>query len=247
MTHYIDNANIEKNLTHTSWSPSLVTTTLTLNGTLTLTNASGFIQEFTGTATGFKIILPNATTLTNGWKFDLFNSSSTITIPVYYNDTTTLIGNLLPSSYTSITLESNATTNGLWLRWGAFTGGQATGILNYNISSSTPFTLSTGTNDTPITGMSITPTQGTYALWYDGSIVITGNNTVVRTTFYKANAIWTDSLRTIESSVSTFNTTHSTIAIIQFTGSELLEVRVARSSNTLTINGRSLIMIRLGD
>jgi len=246
MTHYIDNANIEKNLTHVSWSPTITITPTTLNGTAIFTNTTGCIQEFTGTATGFKIRLPNAQTLTTGWKYDLFNSS-TVPIQIYYNDTTTLAGTLLASAYVSITLESNTTTNGSWLRWGAYTGGTASGILNYNISSSTPFTLSTGTADTLIAGMSLTPTQGTYALWYDGSIVITGNNTVVRTTFYKANAIWTDSLRTIESSVSTFNTTHSTIAIIQFTGSELLEVRVARSSNTLTINGRSLIMIRLGD
>ena len=95
--------------------------------------------------------------------------------------------------------------------------------------------------------MSVTPVAGTYAIWYNGSIVITGNNTIVRTSIYKAGSIWTDSLRTIESSVSTFNTEHSTVAVIQVTGSELIEARVARSANTLTITGRSLILIRLGD
>ena len=247
MTYYIDNILSEGNLTYTSNSPFLTSTAITLNGTLTFTNTSSFVQVFTGTATGYSIVLPNASgTLTKGWRFDFINQSSQ-PITIKYNDGTTVFANLPAGVLLAVILETNATTNGGWIRWGATTGGTATGILNYSISSSTPYTLSTGTADTLITGMSVTPVQGTYALWYDGSIVITGNNTVVRTTFYKANVLWADSLRTIESSVSTFNTTHCTIAIIQFTGSELLEVRVARSTNTLTINGRSLIMIRLGD
>ena len=245
MTHIIDNILSEGNLTYSSNSPVFTSTATSLNGTLSLTNTSTYVQEFTGTATGYSVVLPSTTLLTTGWKFDFINQSSQ-PITVKYNDGTTFF-NLPSSVLISVILETKATTNGTWIRWGAATGSTATGILNYNISSSTPFTLSTGTADTLITGMSLTPVQGTYALWYDGSIVITGNNTVVRTTFYKANVLWTDSLRTIESSVSTFKTTHCTIAIIQFTGSELLEVRVARDANTLTINGRSVILIRLGD
>jgi len=245
MAHIIDNILSEGNLTYSSNSPAFTSTPITLNGTTTLTVSSTYMQEFTGTATGYSVVLPSTSLLTTGWRFDFINQSSQ-PITIKYNDGTTF-SNLPASVLLSVILETKGTTNGTWVKWGAATGGTATGILNYSISSSTPFTLSTGTADTLITGMSLTPVQGTYAIWYDGSIVITGNNTVVRTTFYKANVLWTDSLRTIESSVSTFNTTHSTVAIIQFTGSELLEVRVARSSNTLTISGRSLILIRLGD
>lgn len=245
MTHVVNNAKIENNLTHTSWSPNLISTASTTDGTLVLTNTSALVQRISGTATGYKIQLPNATTLTNGWKFELYNDSSQ-NISILYNDTT-LFSNLLPASFLSITLESNATTNGSWLRWGAYTGGTASGILHYDISSSTPFSLSTGTADTPISGMSITPVQGEYAIWYQGSIEIIGNNTVVRTTLYKTNVLVTESLRTIKSSVSTFFTTHITSGIVLFNGTDTLEVRVARNKNELTINSRTLLLIRLGD
>ena len=245
MTHVIDNAKIEQNLTHATWSPNIVTSATTTNGTLVLTNASTLIRRLTGTATGYSIQLPNATTLTNGWKFELYNDSSQ-NISVIYNDTT-LFSNLLPSAFLSLTLESNATTNGSWLRWGAYTGGTASGILHYDISSSTPFALSTGTGDTLITGMSITPVQGEYAIWYQGSIEVIGNNTIIRTTLYKTNVLVVDSLRTIRSSVSTFFTTHMTSGIVTFNGTDTLQVRVARNNNELTIQSRTLLMIRLGD
>lgn len=245
MTHYIDNSLVEGNITHGSLSPTLLSTPTTLNGTLTLTVTSGFAHVFTGTATGFKIQLPNATTLTKGWRFDFINQS-TQTMTVTYNDTT-LFSYVLPQSRVAVLLEDNATTNGSWIRWSTLTGGTASGILHYDTSSSTPFTLSTGLADTLITGMSITPAQGEYAIWYQGSIEITGNNTVVRTTLYKTNVLVGESLRTIKSSVSTFFTTHITSGIVTFNGTDTLEVRVARDSNTLTVQSRSAIMIRLGD
>jgi hypothetical protein len=245
MTLTRDNINIENNLTMSSFSPNFTKQATSLNGTYVLTITSNFVNEFTGTATGYKIQLPNANTLTNGWKYEFYNSSSQA-ITIVYNDGTTFATEV-SSSFVSLTLEDNSTTNGSWLRWGAFTGGTASGILNYSVSSSTPFTLSTGTADTLITGMSITPVSGTYCTLYQGSIQITGNNTNVRTTIYSAGTIVTESLRTIQSSVSTFNTTHITSSITQFSGTDLMEIRVARDSNTLTVNSRSVIMFRLSD
>jgi len=246
MTHIIDSTLIEGNVTHGSLSPALTSTPTTLNGTLTLTLISGFAHVFTGTATGFKIVLPNATTLTKGWRFDFINQSSQ-TITVYYADGTTFFSYVIPASRVAVLLEDNITTNGQWIRWSTLTGGTASGILHYDASSDTPFTLSTGTADTLITGMTLTPAQGEYAIWYQGSIEVTGNNTVVRTTIYKNTTLVAESLRTIKSSVSTFFTTHITSGIVTFNGTDVLEIRVARDTNTLTIRSRSVIMIRLGD
>ncbi len=244
--HYISNLNIENNLTNTTFSPKVDKTTTTVNGTLTLTNLSCFTQIISGESTGYKVVLPNATSLTNGWKFDIYNESM-YTINVYLNDTTTLFSAILPASFLALTLESSTTTNGSWLRWATYTGGTASGILHYDVSSDTPYTLSAGTADTLITGMTITPQQGEYSIWYEGSLEISGNNTVVRTTLYQNNTLINESVRTVRSSVSTFFTIHSTSAIASFTGSQPLQVRVSRSANSLTVNSRSLIMIRLGD
>lgn len=245
MTHYIDNTSIENNLTFSNQAATPTPTTTTLNGTLTLTNASTFTHIFRGTATGYSIKLPNATTLVKGWRFDFFNETS-VSFNILYNDNS-LFASVLPSSRYALILEDNSTTNGMWIRWATLTGGTASGILHYDASSSTPYTLSTGTDDTLITGMTLTPAAGEYAIWYQGSIEITGNNTVVRTTIYKTGVLVGESLRTIRSSVSTFFTTHITSAIVTFNGTDTLEIRVARNTNTLTIQSRTAIMIRLGD
>ena len=249
MGHFVDNILAEKNLTMTSLSPALNPTATTLNGTLTLTVLSNFLQVLSGTATGFKVQLPNATALTTGWEFDIWNLSSQ-NITIDYNDTTAFTA-MPPGSRILLVLNTNGTTNGTWIYQKTFTG-SASGILNYNVSTSESFALASpqGTGDVLIGGttpMQVTPISGTYACWYDGSISITGNNTTVRTAFYRAGSIWTDSLRTLGSSVSTFLTTHSTIAIIPCDGSQVIDVRCARNSNTLTITGRSMILIRLGD
>ena len=247
MTQYLDNLILEKNLTHLSYSPTLLSTASTLDGTLTLTNTSNFLQVITGTATGYKIKLPDATTLTAGWKFEIWNLT-TQALTLQYSDATTAMP--IPiSSFLVATVETVGTAKGTWLFFRAFTG-TASGILNYTASTAETFTLSSGTGDVVIGGttpMSITPIAGTYACWYEGSISITGNNTTVRTALYRAGSIWTDSLRTIKSSVSTFLTTHVSMAVISVNGAQAIEAYVARDSNTLTITGRSLIIIRLGD
>lgn len=247
MTQYIDHLIAESRLSHGGLSPLVTSTASTLNGTLVLTSTSNYENFITGSASGFKVRLPNATTLANGWKFEIWNASS-VPITLTYNDTTTVLP--IPASSVLIaTLQSNATTNGTWLIWRAFTG-TASGILNYAISSAESFALSSGTADVLIGGttpMSITPVPGTYAVWYHGSISITGNNTNVRTVLYMGGAIWADSLRTIRSSVSTFVTIHSTMGIVPVDGTQIIEARVARDSNNLTITGRSLILMRLGD
>jgi hypothetical protein len=245
MSFTTDFATIEKNLTLNGFSPMHTPVATTLNGTLNMSVTSDFVQSFTGTALGFSVVLPDATTLTRGWKFEIWNTSN-VTITLKYFGGATFI-TMTPNSFHILTLQDASTTAGEWLRFTATAGGTATGIAHYNIVSSTPYTLSTGTNDVLITGMSLTPSSGEWAIWYDGSIQIVGNNTTVRTSIYAGATIITDSLRTIASSVSTFNTTHQTKTTWVFDGATTCEARVARSSNNLTVTGRSIILIRLGD
>lgn len=244
MTHIVDNINIEQNIVYNSLSPKLVSTPTTLNGTTSLTNQSSYLQVFTGTSSGYSVILPDSRTLTKGWKFEIWNTNS-VPMTLKYSDGTTSLP--IPSaSYIICTMAADTTQNGSWLFFRAFTG-TASGILNYNINSATPYNLSSGTADVLVTGMTATPVAGTYAVWYNGSLQITGNNTVVRTSVFYNNSIVTDSLRTLASSVSTFNTIHITMTTIQVDGFKTVEIRVARDSNSLTITGRSMILIRTGD
>lgn len=248
MTHYLDSIYIEKLLSQVSYAPQPASTDSTLNGTLTLTLTSNFLQVITGTQTGYSVKLPDATTLPNGYRFEIWNAT-TQPISLRYNDAS-LVFPVPVTSFITATLQSNATANGTWLIYRAFTG-TASGILNYTVSNNSSFTVSTGTTDVLIAGtgtaMSITPIAGTYFALYNGSISISGNNSNVRTTLYLGGNIWTDSLRVIQSSVSTFITTHITMGIMPCNGAQAVEARVARDSNSLTITGRSLVLIRLGD
>lgn len=88
-----------------------VTTTATAAGTTTLTKDSETIQVFTG-ATTQSVVLPDATTLPNGRRFEIKNRS-TGTVTVKYNDASTVrtvIGNM----QANFILRSNGTTNGTW-------------------------------------------------------------------------------------------------------------------------------------
>lgn len=244
MPHYLDSAKVEKNFSMCTFSPDLSSNASTLNGTLTLTVDSCYTQVITGSASGFKLKLPNATTLINGWQYEIWNTS-TAPFTLNYNDSSILVP-IPQNTMASLVLQDTSTTNGSWLIARTFTG-SALGVLNYSVTDRTPYTLSSGTADVTITGMTVTPVAGTYFVFYDGGIQITGNNNTVRTSIYKGGVLVTSSLRTIASSVSTFNTTHQTKDIIQFDGATICEIKVARSSNSLTINGRSLILIRMGD
>jgi hypothetical protein len=99
-------------------SNSLIETpasTATANGTTTLTLTSQTNQRFTGVTTQ-SVVLPDATTLKNGRRFEVQNDS-TGTVTVKYNDATTAVV-LLGLQRATLTLESNGTTNGTWTIFG---------------------------------------------------------------------------------------------------------------------------------
>lgn len=91
-------------------TPNVVPTTL--NGTTTLTAASSLCQQFTGTASGHSLFLPNATTLTDGWIYEIWNFSSTILL--IKDAGGNVLTSLRANSHTVVLLRSNATANGTW-------------------------------------------------------------------------------------------------------------------------------------
>lgn len=99
-------------------------TTTTLNGTLTLTSASKMCQFLSGSATGFSIVLPNATTLSTGWKYEFYNTSTkSITLK---DSTGTAIFSLATQSWTFARLQVNTPASGTWFVyqiWGGGAGG----------------------------------------------------------------------------------------------------------------------------
>lgn len=88
-----------------------VATTATAAGTTTLTVASAHTQQFTGSTTQ-TVVLPDATTLSNGHSF-LITNRSTGTVTVNANGGT-LVQTLATQTQTILTLINNGTAAGTW-------------------------------------------------------------------------------------------------------------------------------------
>jgi hypothetical protein len=223
------------------------TNATTLNGTLTLSAINKSLQFITGTQTGYSVVLPSALTLFNGWKFEISNTSSqSITIK---NGAGVSLGVMAQTSIGYLTLQDSASTGGTWVFYQAFIG-SATGILNYNVVSTTPF-VTTSLTDVLIAGFTITPTAGTYAVWYNASVIF---NTTPKThwwNIYKAGVKVADSERSQDTAHATQTMIDSTMSVINVNGLETVEVKVrcqtsSPTASQLTVNARTLLLIRLG-
>ena len=247
----IDNILIEKNLSMHQLQYHGLKSNIATNGTLTLTVDSESIQILTGTSTGVRIRLPDATNLgTNSpsmdgiWHYIIVNDTS-FTKEIYYNDNTTLLTTLAQNSFMYLYCHDTSTANGQWFSWQVLTSSVATGIINYNISSAVNFST-TSTSYVPITGFTLTPQAGTYACWYNGRSFL---NTTPREhwwVFYKNGAIVTQSERSQDTSHSDQGMVDTAMAILQFNGSESIDVRVKTENGTLQITPRTMILIRIG-
>lgn len=118
-------------------------------------------------------------------------------------------------------------------------------VVNYNIISSTPFSTSS-TTDVVITGFSFIPQSGTYGIWFNSDATATQNNSVCSHTIYYNGVAVTDSIRRTQTVSSSFIFQETTMTILQVDGTKTVDVRVSTSQGTLTINGRSLLVVRLG-
>ena len=133
--------------------------TSSLNGTEVLTVSSNSVQIVTGTATGYKIDLPDATTLFNGRTFKVTNNSDESIL--VRDDAGTTLATLIAGDSASFLLEDNLTAAGSWLT--TINTSAATGITSYVVETATAFNTNSS-SDVIITGFTITPVTGRYAV-----------------------------------------------------------------------------------
>jgi hypothetical protein len=246
MTLYVDNTTVE-NLSTTSVIREVPTSTVTtLNGTLTLAVASTKFQVLTGVATGYSVVLPNATTLLNGWKYEISNTTSQVVNIKSNGGALLFVLDRVSTAY--IALIDNGSSAGTWVYWQVISSSIATGIINYTVVSSTPFPSSKRVDPYElITGFQTTPMAGTYGCWYNASVYYTTTPKAHYWAFYKAGAIISDSARQQDTAHSNQNMVDSTMCVTSFTGSETMDVRVkCADTGALTVNSRTMVLIRLG-
>jgi hypothetical protein len=209
---------------------------------LSLLATDNAVMYITGTASGYSLKLPNSTSVDIGTYFEIYNANSQ-SVAIYYNDGT-LFFTINSNSVAKVILQVNGTQNGVWAVWSLETG-QASGIQNYSTSSTTAF-ATTSSTDTQITSFTLTPMAGKYQIWYNSSNTSVTNNSMNYFSLYQDTTQITGSERVIQSVASNFTFQASLVAVVNFNGSQQLRVYVRVSAGTLTVNARSLTMIRLG-
>ena len=214
----------------------------TASGTLTLTNTDSNLQYLTGSATGYAVQLPSATTLSVAAYYQIINTT-TQSVDIKDGSGTTLFS-LSQNSIGYIYLQINSSTAGTWV-WYQTQLNVASGIITYNVTTTTAFTTTSST-DVVITGFTVTPQAGTYGVWFNSTATCTQNNSSVLHSIYKGGSIVSDSTRTTQSVSSNFIFQQTTMTIIQVNGSQAVDVRVNTNQGSHTVNGRSLLLIRLG-
>lgn len=222
------------------YTPQNLTATASTTANLLESNSS--LQLISGgTVTGYAIRLPDATTLFNGRRFELANkSTSNINI---LDGSGALLFTLVPDGIAILTLRSNSTAAGVWLQ--AVIYSVATGIQSINLTAMSNFVTSSAT-DVAITGFTVTPGPGTWAVWYSSDIIIGANNRIAFCSIYKNSTQLGDSERTQQGVGSNFQTDQQTLTVTTTNSTDTISIRVRVNAGNLTIEGRSLLLIRLG-
>lgn len=215
----------------------------TAAGTLTLTSTDTNFQWVTGTAVGYTVKLPDATTLSLSAYYQIWNASSQ---PINIdNGAGTLLVALPANSIGFFTLQLNPNAAGTW-GWWFQNVGTASGIVTYNIVSNTNFSSSANV-DTLITGMSVTPQAGTYGIWYNAANTGTGAGQELDVSIYNGAAVVTDSVRSNLSTSGTHIFQNSTQTLSTFDGATACTVKINPNGNSITVGARSLLLIRFGN
>lgn len=217
-------------------------TTVTTNGTLSLTSASSSVHFLTGVGAGYSVVMPDATTLELGTNYEIYNRTGSLVTVKYFDGTT--LGVLSPESVSSLVVQDNSTSKGVFSPFTVEIA-QAAGIANYSATSTTPFST-TSTTYTPIAGFIVTPAAGTYAIFFNGSCQATTNNSIIGIALYRAGVLLADTERSTQSVASNFTFQTSTLGIAQFNGAQTLEVYVKTTAGTVTVNARTGVALRLG-
>ena len=217
-------------------------TATTTSGTLTLTNTSTSLHFLTGSATGFSVVLPDATTLQNGTVYRFYNRSSA-SVAIRKSDNS-LQFTLSADSFVEIVLQDNSTSVGLYATL-SLEVGQASGIVNFTNESQTDFVTTSDIN-VQITGSNITPISGKYLAVYDSSNSSTTNNALNYVSLYKDSTQVAGTERVARATASNFVFLLTTQGVVSLNGTEVISVYVRTSTGTLTVGARSLVLIRLG-
>lgn len=230
------------------------TTATTLNGTLQLiapvaggqdggsgsTNTS--TQFLTGSATGYTVEVPAATDLSVGMYYQIINQSShDVTIK---DGGGNVLFTLSQTSIGELTLQLNGTAAGTWV-WFQTQVGVASGIIVYNVTSTTAFATSASAL-TLITGMSIVPQAGTYSIWFNASVTGSGSAQEIDCQIFNGATGIVDSPREGSTPAGSHLMLLSTQTTSQFNGTNACSVEVNANGNSMTVNQRSLLMIRTG-
>jgi len=214
----------------------------TTNGTLTLTVSDTTLQFITGSATGYSVVLPDATTLSIGQHYKIDNTSSqSLTVK---DGSGAILFSLSQGSIGEMTLQLNGTAAGTWVYWQTLIN-VATGIITYNVVSTTAFSSSANA-DTLITGFTVTPQAGTYIMWVNMSGVANGSGKQITATIYKGGVAITNSIRQQALPAGSNPGTIVTQTISQFDGTQACDVRIDPQGNSMTIGARSLLLMRTG-
>lgn len=202
---------------------------------------SNTFQIITGTATGVTVTLPDATLLPNGVAYEVYNSSSQPIVIRSYGGS--ILVTLNSDSLGTFKLEDSPNAAGSWIF--TITSTTADGILSYVVTSGTLFITSSITDDL-ITGFSVQPASGRYSAFLSADIDISANNRIADGVFYADGVAIENTRRKVQGVSSNFQASMQSIGEITVDGTEVVDVRVAISSGTLTISQRSFILIRLG-
>lgn len=213
----------------------------TLNGTTVLVQASKTLQILNGTAAGYSFMLPDATTLDKGRKFEIANTNPNAVL--LKDNGGAILAVINKDDVVIATLENNSSTSGNWIL--LVISSIASGVQAFNVISSTLFTTNTGT-DVLIPGMTITPSAGTYGVWYSSEIKISQNNKLAACVIYKDGIAVENTRRNVQGVGSNFNSDMQTLGIISLDGTQALDIRVNVNSGSLEVSQRSFLIIRLG-
>lgn len=242
MAFIVSDATIEQKTAVKTWVTTPTYTVSSTNGTLSLDSSASSVHFITGSASGFSVVLPDARTVALGTNFEIYNRSSAAVV-VKYSDGSTL-GVLDSDSVSSLILQDNSTQNGSFSPF-TIEIAQAAGILNYSAQAQSAF-ATTSTTDAQITGFAITPSSGQYYVAYNASNVATTNNAEVTLSLYKNGVQIAGTERTAKATASNFILILSTQGVASFNGTDELRVYVRTTTGTLTVNNRSVVMLRLG-
>lgn len=171
-----------------------ITSQATSAGTISLSRTSTCHQAFTGTTAGQIIQLPNATTLTAGWTFFIWNES-TKSISIKDFGLNALLN--VPAKFNCIaTLKDISTSNGYWLLTRSSPGSGGSGvtppfIFSYAGGANSGIYLRTGSVPTSDTGQDIKGLNYIVEIQVSSKLVIPSNQSPATIQFQQRTGVST--------------------------------------------------------